>query len=254
MDRIAAPETVGARSLAGGGGEKLLVPPAEGSELSLSLVRLPSGGALAVGEGERDTLLFVTGGAAGLSQSGRRYELGAGCAALLARGEEGAVAAGVDGISFVRALVGSGGHVHAPMGPRETVTRLDQAGAAGATGSRSFQTLFGPHNGSLLATLFVGYIPPGAAPVHYHLYDEIVCVLDGRGRLHLGAECGDLPPGSAFRLHARERHVVENAGEGELAVLGIFAPAGSPAAAYLERAEIPLPEGETSDAAGRSQR
>jgi hypothetical protein len=43
-----------------------------------------------------------------------------------------------------------------------------------------------------------------------------------------------LSPGCAFRLHAREVHIVENTQPAEeLAVLGIFTPAGSPSAAYL---------------------
>ena len=58
-----------------------------------------------------------------------------------------------------------------------------------ATGARSFQVLFGPHNGSARATLFVGHLPPGRAPWHYHLYDEIVWVPFGPGRvLRQGSE------------------------------------------------------------------
>ena len=94
--------------------------------------------------------------------------------------------------------------------------------------------LHGPANGSTRATAFVGYIPPGRAPWHYHLYDEIVWVLRGEGRLHIGEDVEALEPGAAFRLHAREVHIVENtAPEAELAVLGVFTPAGSPSAAYL---------------------
>jgi quercetin dioxygenase-like cupin family protein len=82
--------------------------------------------------------------------------------------------------------------------------------------------------------MFVGYIPPGRAPWHYHLYDEIVWVLRGEGRVHVGDAVEPLAPGSAFRLHPREVHIVENSDPvAELAVLGIFTPAGSPSAAYL---------------------
>ena len=80
----------------------------------------------------------------------------------------------------------------------------------------------------------MGYIPPGRAPSHYHLYDEIVWVLRGTGRLHLGDEAEELGAGSAFRLRPREVHIVENtATDVELAILGVFTPAGSPSAAYL---------------------
>jgi quercetin dioxygenase-like cupin family protein len=115
------------------------------------------------------------------------------------------------------------------------VVALDHVEPGQATGARSFQVLYGPHNGSTRATMFVGYVPPGSAPRHYHLYDEIVWILRGEGRLHLGDEVEALAPGVAFRLHPREVHIVENTQpEAELAVLGIFAPAGSPSAAYLE--------------------
>jgi quercetin dioxygenase-like cupin family protein len=93
--------------------------------------------------------------------------------------------------------------------------------------------LLGPENGSTRATLFLGRIPPGAAPWHYHLYDEIVWVPDGPGRLHVGDRVEELGPGAAFRLRPRELHVVENAGDAEMTVLGLFTPAGSPSAAYL---------------------
>ena len=82
--------------------------------------------------------------------------------------------------------------------------------------------------------MFVGYVPPGKAPWHYHLYDEIVWIWRGPGRYHLGDEVEPLEDGSAFRITPREVHIVENTHpERELAVLGIFTPAGSPSAAYL---------------------
>ena len=54
------------------------------------------------------------------------------------------------------------------------------------------------------------------------------------GGLHLGDDVEELAPGCAFRLRPREVHIVENvANDVELAVLGVFTPAGSPSAAYL---------------------
>ena len=106
-----------------------------------------------------------------------------------------------------------------------------------ATGARSYQVLFGPANGSTRATLFAGYLPPGKAPWHYHLYDEIVWVREGTARLHLAEGVEELGPGSAFRLRPRQVHIVESATtDSELGVVGIFSPAGSPSAAYLSPA------------------
>jgi quercetin dioxygenase-like cupin family protein len=76
-------------------------------------------------------------------------------------------------------------------------------------------------------------VPPGKAPWHFHLYDEIVWILEGPGRLHLVTGVDELSEGSAFRLRPREVHIVENAGPGTLELLGLFTPAGSPSAAYL---------------------
>jgi quercetin dioxygenase-like cupin family protein len=120
------------------------------------------------------------------------------------------------------------------MGHRELVASLDASDALQATGARSFQILLGPHNGSTRATLFAGYIPPGRAPWHYHLYDEIVWVPEGPGRLHVGETTEELGPGAAFRLRPRQVHIVENLGETEMTIVGFFTPAGSPSAAYLE--------------------
>ncbi len=123
--------------------------------------------------------------------------------------------------------------LHAPMGPRELVVSLDAADTQQATGGRSFEILFGPHNGSTRATLFAGFVPPGRAPWHYHLYDEIVWVPEGPGRLHLAEGDAALESGSAFRLRPRQVHIVENASAAEMTIIGVFTPAGSPSAAYL---------------------
>jgi len=207
-----------------------LVPTERGSELALDAIRLGPGGETAIFDDVHDTLLFVHGGSCGVGED----ELGGAGSLLVAAGERRAVVAGQDGASLVRATLGAGTDLHAPMGPAEPVVPLDHVEPGKATGARSFQVLHGPHNGSTRATMVVGYIPPGKAPWHYRLYDEIVWVLRGEGRLHLGDATEPLAPGSAFRLHAREVHIVENTQPTEeLAVLGIFTPAGSPSAAYL---------------------
>ena len=82
------------------------------------------------------------------------------------------------------------------------------------------------------ATQFVGYIPPGRAPDHYHRYDEVVYVLEGNGALHIDGESTPLRPGSCVHLPAKLVHSLENHGPGEMQVLGVFRPAGSPAEAY----------------------
>ncbi|MSO96526.1 MAG: cupin domain-containing protein [Thermoleophilia bacterium] len=206
------------------------VAPQKGSELALETVHLGSGEAREVGDEGHDVLLFVFVGSASLEGE----EVAAGSAALLVQGEGAVIEAGVDGASFVRATLGAATDLHAPMGPRERIVRIDQVEPGKATGSRSFQLLFGPHNGCTRATMFVGYVPPGKAPWHYHLYDEIVWIWRGPGRYHLGDGLEVIENGSAFRITPREVHIVENtSADHELAILGIFTPAGSPSSAYL---------------------
>ena len=207
-----------------------LVPPERGSELALEAMVLAPGASLQVDEDLHDTLLFVHGGACALGD----HRLESAGAMLVTAGGAGTLVAGPSGASLVRATVGAATDLHAPMGPAEPVVALDHVEPGKATGARSFQVLYGAHNGSTRATLFVGYIPPGRAQWHYHLYDEIVWVLRGEGRLHIGDEVEPLSQGAAFRLHPREVHIVENTDSAaELAVLGLFTPAGSPSAAYL---------------------
>ena len=211
-------------------GCRALVPAEHGSELALDALRLDAGASLDLTDLRRDTVVFVHAGSGALDGT----PIGRNAAGFLPAGRAGAVTAGPDGLACVRATLGAATDLHAPMGGAEQVVALDHVEPGKATGARSFQILFGPHNGSTRGTTFVGYIPPGRAPWHYHLYDEIVWVLRGEGRLHVGGAVEPLAPGAAFRLHPREVHVVENTDPvAELAVLGIFTPAGSPSAAYL---------------------
>ena len=203
-----------------------------GSELALALHAVVAGEQLTLSSQSADSLLFVAAGSGDLTLDGQGHELAEGSAALILAAETATVTAAV-GLELVRATVGPYVDRHAPIGARDVVVPLDRVAEDSATGRRSFQIIFDPHNGSTRATLFAGSIPPGQAPWHYHLYDEIVWVPAGPGRLHLEGGVEELGPRAAFRLHAREVHIVENTGAADMLVLGVFTPAGSPAAAYL---------------------
>lgn len=81
-------------------------------------------------------------------------------------------------------------------------------------------------------TEFVGSIPPGRAPDHFHLYEEVLCILMGSGFLWADGKRTPIGVGSCVYLPKRQVHCVENSGSGELRLLGVFYPAGSPAARY----------------------
>ncbi|MGZ7039862.1 MAG: cupin domain-containing protein [Thermoanaerobaculia bacterium] len=81
-------------------------------------------------------------------------------------------------------------------------------------------------------TQFVGSIPPGRAPDHFHLYEEVICILEGQGVMWAGTTSTPVSRGSCIFLPVRQRHCLENTGSGDLRLLGVFYPAGSPAVRY----------------------
>lgn len=81
-------------------------------------------------------------------------------------------------------------------------------------------------------TQFVGSIPPGRAPDHFHLYEEVICILEGEGVMWAGTSSAPVSAGSCIFLPIRQVHCLENRGSGELRLLGVFYPAGSPAVRY----------------------
>jgi quercetin dioxygenase-like cupin family protein len=188
---------------------------------------------VALGAPEDDVLVYVAAGAGLLTVGEASAPVRARSAGLVLAGEEASIRA-EEALDLVVVTIGPGAERHAPLGRRELAASLDEVEAGEATGARSFQVLFDPTNGSTRATLFAGFVPPGKAPWHYHLYDEIVWIPDGPGRLHRGDSVDELGPGSAFRLRPREVHIVENTSpDRDLTVIGVFTPAGSPSAAYL---------------------
>lgn len=217
-----------------------LVPPVAGSQLSLSVLRIESDPRL-VGDDSADTLLFVYAGSGSVELDGNSTSLASGSAVFVPAGGGAMVRTDGSPLVTLHALVGPEGDIHAPLGATAHTAAVDRSASHSATGSRSFQVLFGPENGCTRATLFVGYVPPGRAPWHFHQYDEIVWIWNGTARYHLGQGVSELRSGDAVRVHPREVHVIENLGGGDLALLGLFTPAGSPSAAYLAPVPVPVP-------------
>lgn len=100
------------------------------------------------------------------------------------------------------------------------------------TADRWYRVLVDEEIGSEEVTQFVGSIPPGRAPDHFHEYEEVLFILRGEGRMWAGETNTPIAPGSCIYLPKRQVHCVENTGEGELRLLGVFYPAGSPAVRY----------------------
>lgn len=100
------------------------------------------------------------------------------------------------------------------------------------TANRWYRVLVDEEIGSTNATQFVGSIPPGRAPDHFHNYEEVLFILKGAGRMWAGETNTPIAPGSCIYLPKGQVHCVENMGKGELRLLGVFYPAGSPSVRY----------------------
>jgi mannose-6-phosphate isomerase-like protein (cupin superfamily) len=175
-----------------------------------------------------DEILYVLGGRGRATVGGEEAELATGTAVYVAAGTEWRVdeADELEVLSvLVREPLPADGNSHA-------VVAVEAAESGEATAGRQFRLLATPETGCASATQFVGYIPVGRAPDHYHRYDEVVFVLEGEGRLHVDGETAPLRAGTCVHLPAGLVHCLENVGPEELRVLGVFRPAGSPAEAY----------------------
>ncbi|HEY6244745.1 MAG TPA: cupin domain-containing protein [Pyrinomonadaceae bacterium] len=104
--------------------------------------------------------------------------------------------------------------------------------AATTTADRWYRVLVDDEVGSSQVTQFVGSIPPGRAPDHFHQYEEVLFILRGQGRMWAGQTNTPIGPGSCIYLPRKQVHCVENTGTNELRLLGVFYPAGSPSVRY----------------------
>jgi mannose-6-phosphate isomerase-like protein (cupin superfamily) len=176
-------------------------------------------------DGDRDEVLYVLDGSGEATIGGETHRLEPGAGVFVARGTAWRVDSS-EGLRLLSVLVAE----PLPAGAAQAVIAGGERGSA--TAGREFELLARPELGCASVTQFVGHIPAGRAPDHFHRYDEVVYVLAGDGALHIGGESASLVPGTAIHLPARLVHCLENFGPDEMRVLGVFRPAGSPAEAY----------------------
>ena len=193
-------------------------------EFEQRLLRLEPDGASRSDE-RRDEVIYVLDGRGRATIGGETVELAPGTGAFVARGTAWSVD-DADELLVLSVLVED------PLDTDTTHAVIGTGERGVATAGREFDLFACPDNGCASVTQFVGHIPPGRAPNHFHLYDEVGYILAGEGAFHVGDESAPLSPGSCFHLPARLVHSLENFGPGEMQVLGVFTPAGSPAEAY----------------------
>jgi mannose-6-phosphate isomerase-like protein (cupin superfamily) len=115
---------------------------------------------------------------------------------------------------------------------RSSVVRFEDQLTEHAGDGRWFRVLVDAKSGCEQVTQFVGFIPPGRAPDHFHEYEEVVCILEGEARFWSGDSSAPVGPGSGVYLPRRQPHCLENTGTKPLKLYGLFYPAGSPAVRY----------------------
>ncbi len=176
-------------------------------------------------DNERDEVLYVLEGSALATVGGEKQELEPGTGVFVARGTPWQVES-AEGLELLSVLI------EEPLPATASYAVIASGERGTATAGREFTLLAHPENGCESVTQFRGYIPVGRAPDHFHRYDEVVYVLAGEGAFHVDGESAALRAGSCIHLPARLIHCLENQGPGEMQVLGVFRPAGSPAEAY----------------------
>jgi quercetin dioxygenase-like cupin family protein len=171
-----------------------------------------------------DEVLYVLSGEGHVRLGDEQHVLRPGVAVFVPAGATWSADGGARAVSVL---------VHDPepgAGPAVGDLAAGEQGTAPA--GRHFLLGATPEVGCNSATQFIGLIPPGRAPDHFHRYDEVIYVLEGEGELSIGGERAALRAGSCVHLPRTLVHCLANTGDAEMRVLGVFRPAGSPAEAY----------------------
>ena len=172
-----------------------------------------------------DEVLYVLSGSGSARVDGREIDLRPGTALFVARGTPWSAAGDASCLSV---LV----HDPVPAAATHAVVDLNAVEEGKATAGRAFLLGATPDVGCESVTQFIGLVPPGRAPDHFHRYDEVIYILEGEGVLEIDGEQTPIGPGTCIHLPRTLVHCLANTGESDLRLLGVFTPAGSPAEAY----------------------
>src|SRR5690242_6982753 len=198
--------------------------------ISLRILEFEPGVSPVLQNHDCDEVLYVLDGSCTVVVDGNPYQVGPETGIYVRPGQTFSVEnSGPDVVRFVSALS------PAPQtNVREQVAPIVKLSDRRAlpTADRWYRVLVDQEVGSEQVTQFVGSIPPGRAPDHFHEYEEVLFILRGEGRMWAGESNTPIGPGSCIYLPRRQVHCVENTGTGELRLLGVFYPAGSPAVRY----------------------
>jgi quercetin dioxygenase-like cupin family protein len=176
---------------------------------------------------DRQAVIYVVAGRGTLELEGNTYELEPGTAGFVAPDESYAIDA-VEPIELVSVLTPASGPP--PPGTRKVTVHLADQPEFDASPERAFRYLIDEDAGCSDVTQFLGLVEPSKAPFHSHPYDEVGYIVEGEGIAHVDGTETPLRAGSCFHLAPGQEHCIENNGAGPMRILGVFFPAGSPAA------------------------
>jgi len=197
--------------------------------ISLRILEFGPGASPDLRNPESDEVLYVESGSCTISLDDDAYEVGPESGVYVRAGQTFKVNnSGPKLVRFVSCQCPGGPGSRSELAP---IVRLADRKAL-PTADRWYRVLVDDDVGSEQVTQFIGSIPPGRAPDHFHEYEEVLFILRGEGRMWAGQTNTLIGSGSCVYLPRRQVHCVENIGDGELRLLGVFYPAGSPAVRY----------------------
>lgn len=200
--------------------------------ISLRILEFEPGVSPVLSNHESDEVLYVLEGSCNVVIDGEAYEVGPETGIYVRPGQTFKVDnPGPDVVRIVSSQCPEVNQATRTREPLSPIVRLSDRTAL-PTADRWYRVLVDQDMGSEQVTQFVGSIPPGRAPDHFHEYEEVLFILRGEGRMWFGENSTPIGPGSCIYLPRRQVHCVENTGTGELRLLGVFYPAGSPAVRY----------------------
>jgi mannose-6-phosphate isomerase-like protein (cupin superfamily) len=211
--------------------------------ISLNVLEVAPGATTAWRNPECDEVLFVVSGSGDLLVGGQRHRVASDTGIFVRPGSRLAVSnPGETPLLLVssrcpdpgaRILFDEAASFEADSThPGPSMVRFEDQPTERAGDGRWFRVLVDGKSGSEQVTQFVGFIPSGRAPDHFHEYEEVVCILEGEARFWSGDSSAQLGPGSGVYLPRRQPHCLENTGTKPLKLHGLFYPAGSPAVRY----------------------
>ena len=182
---------------------------------------------------DRQEVLYVAAGRGHVELAGNTYALEPETGVFIAPGETYAVENPGPGELLVVSVVAPEDRA-AAAGSRKVTVRFADQPELPASDERTFRYLVNEEAGCYDVTQFLGIVQPSKAPFHSHPYDEVGYIVEGEGVAHVGSRAEPIRAGSCFHLPPNEIHCIENSGTGEMRILGVFHPSGSPASRLYE--------------------